>query len=65
MVWSVVHWAITVVAIGVVAGLVLAAVGAVAFVWLKRRVRRSLESVAQSAAGNLGRKLAARRIGPA
>jgi hypothetical protein len=62
MVWSLVHWAITVLAIGVVAGLVLASAAAVGLLWLRRWVRRKFQTVAWVAAGNVGRRLAERRI---
>ena len=63
MLWSLVHWAVTVIAIGVVAGLVLAAAATVAFFWLRRILRRKFQNVAWAAAGNVGRRLAERRIG--
>ena len=65
MVWTLVHWAVTVLAIGVVAGLVLASAAAVALLWLRRWFRRKFQSVAWATAENVGRKLAARRIGSA
>ena len=51
MLSSAVEWAASVLAVGVVAGLVLLAAGAAGVWWLQRKVRRRVEAFTGTAAG--------------
>jgi hypothetical protein len=59
MLSSLAQWAAAVLAIGAVAGLVLAAAAAAGLLWVRRRIRRRLESFM----ANLARRVIVARAG--